>query len=324
VARTPSFPAAEGVRVTWAALPDRVRRAVETRLGAPVDAAVSQPGGFSPGLASRVRTAVGEEWFLKAVSSSTNAESVVMHRREARVAAALPPSAPCARFRWMLDEDEWVVLAFEVVPGRTPALPWRAEELDRCLAALAELSAALTPSPIALEAADVFLGDSLMRWQDLARHPGDVARLAPPWRARLDDLVALEAQWPDAARGDSLLHLDFRADNLLLTPDRVYVVDWPWAAVGARWVDLVVFLPSVGMQGGPHPEEVWSDHPWRHDADDEAVDVFLAALAGMFTRQAMLPAPPGLPTLRAFQGALGRVARDWLARRRGWHDAVGS
>ena len=35
-----------------------------------------------------------------------------------------------------------------------------------------------------------------------------------------------------------------------------------------------------------------------------------------------MPDPPGLPTLRAFQGAQAVIARSWLARRRGWADAV--
>ena len=59
--------------------------------------------------------------------------------------------------------------------------------------------------------------------------------------------------------GDSLLHFDVRADNVLLTDTRVHFVDWPWAAVGVRWLDLVAMLPSVAMQGGPDPESVWRD-----------------------------------------------------------------
>jgi len=34
---------------------------------------------------------------------------------------------------------------------------------------------------------------------------------------------------------------------------------------------------------------------------------------GDFTSQALLPPPPGLPTVRAFQAAQGQVARSWLA-----------
>jgi hypothetical protein len=45
------------------------------------------------------------------------------------------------------------------------------------------------------------------------------------------------------------------------------------------------------------------------------VNCALASLAGYFTRHSLLPPPPGLPTLRAFQAAQGTVARRWLAQR---------
>jgi len=48
---------------------------------------------------------------------------------------------------------------------------------------------------------------------------------------------------------------------MLLTDDRVYLVDWPHAKIGARWLDLVWFLPSVAMQGEPPPERLFSTHP---------------------------------------------------------------
>jgi aminoglycoside phosphotransferase (APT) family kinase protein len=47
-----------------------------------------------------------------------------------------------------------------------------------------------------------------------------------------------------------LLHADIRADNILLTRQRAMVVDWPWAR-GAAFTDLVLFAPSVALQGGP-------------------------------------------------------------------------
>ena len=110
-----------------------------------------------------------------------------------------------------------------------------------------------------------------------------------------------------------------RADNVLLTPDRAYLVDWPWAARGAAWVDLAAFLPSVAMQNGPDPEETWRAHPVSRGVDDDAFDAVLAALAGFFTHAAMQPPAPGLPTLRELQAAQGVTARRWLAQRRGWH-----
>src|SRR5690348_189205 len=69
---------ATGVRIGWADLPRHVREAVEDILGAPVMAAHSQAGGFSPGTADRVETAIGGRAFVKAVGIELNAKSVAM------------------------------------------------------------------------------------------------------------------------------------------------------------------------------------------------------------------------------------------------------
>jgi hypothetical protein len=93
------------------------------------------------------------------------------------------------------------------------------------------------------------------------------------------------------------------------------LVDWPAAALGAPWIDLVGMLPSLHLDGGPAPAAVFDRHPLTRSADPGAVDALVASLAGYFTRQSLLPAPAGLPTVRAFQAAQGAIARRWLADR---------
>ena len=116
----------------------------------PVVSVASQSAGFSPGVAARLRTADGRRVFVKAAGPEPNPLTPTAHRREARVAAVLPEEAPVPRLLWSHDEGEggWVVLVFEDVEGRNPAVPWREEELDETLEALAALSELLTPSPL--------------------------------------------------------------------------------------------------------------------------------------------------------------------------------
>ncbi len=137
--------------------------------------ASSRRGGFSPGLASQLRLADGTDVFLKLVQASVNSSSIDIHRREARIAAALPPVPECPRLLWSIDAGDWVALAFEFIDATTPRLPWRAADLDRVLAALVDLSDALTPSPLAVETAGELFGPVLMQWRDLAEHPDEVA-----------------------------------------------------------------------------------------------------------------------------------------------------
>ena len=311
-------PPARGVRPDWSELPGRVRSAIEAWLGGVIVSATTQPGGFSPGVAARVQTAEGRRVFVKATGPEPNPDSPGIYRQEAAVVAALPVSASVPRLLWSFDEGDggWVALVFEDVDGRPPAQPWQPEELDRVLDALVTLSADLTPSPIRIQSARSMFANSICGWQLLrAEQPAQL----DPWSIRhLDALADLENTAPVAVAGDTLLHLDVRADNLLLTPDRVYLVDWPHACVGAAWVDLVCFAPSVAMQGGPDPETLMARHPGARAADADAVTAAVASLAGFFTHRALQPPPPGLPTVRAFQAAQGVVAREWLVDRTGW------
>ena len=87
-----------------------------------------------------------------------------------------------------------------------------------------------------------------------------------------------------AAAGETLLHLDLRADNLLLSKkERVLVERYPQA---------------------------------RRD-DPDALTAVVAPVAGFFTREGLRPVPARLPNLWAFQAAQGEAARFWQARRTG-------
>jgi aminoglycoside phosphotransferase len=308
-----AFPPAQGARIPWEAVPEGVREAVETQLGSAVGEAVTQPGGFSPGVAARLRLEDGRTVFVKAVGPEPNADSPGFHRREAQVAASLPPETPAPELLFAHDDGDWVALVFEDVDGREPEMPWRRDELQRVLDAMTDLAAALTPAPIDAPPLKERYGELFRGWRTLAEE-GSAGLDA--WSAeRLETLAELEGAWEQAAEGDTLLHADIRADNVLLTKDRVVFVDWPHVSLGAAWVDLLAFLPSVGMQAGPKPWELFDDHPVAREADPDRVNAVLAALAGFFVHRSTLPPPPGLPTLREFQRAQGAESLAWLRRR---------
>jgi aminoglycoside phosphotransferase (APT) family kinase protein len=314
-------PSAAGVRVPYDSVPADLRAAIDARCGARVIAAADQPGGFSPGVAARLRLADGRRCFVKAVHPAANPHAPDLHRREATVVAAMPADVPVPRLHWTIDQgpDAWVVLAFDDIDGRQPTVPWRPEELQRVLVALEALAERLTPSPVDLSwlgQAGELVNDDDHGWAALTGR--DVDRLDAWTKRHLDRLIALETQVASAAHGSTLVHQDLRSDNILLTATDVLVVDWPHARIGQPWIDLLWFAPSVAMQGGPEPEALLRRFRPAAIADPAAIDAVLSAIAGFFTVGSLLPDPPGLPTLRAFQAAQGAVARRWLGTRTGW------
>ena len=307
----------QGVRLPWEKVALHIRQEVASVLGSKVVAASNQPGGFSPGVAARCRLADGRRYFIKAVSADQNADSANAHRREAEVAAALPAGLPVPGLVAVLDDGHWVVLIFHEIDGHPPRQPWTLAELGATFVALDGLAAATTPCPVT----------GLRPFAELhARHYDGYRRLAggdplvervDPWsRRHLARLAGMEAGLAEASEGQTLLHSDLRADNLLVRGDgSVAIVDWPGACTGAAWVDKALMLPSVGLDGGPSPVEVEEALEPFAGVDRERVDRVLVALAGYFTARGAEPDPPGMPTLRAFQRAQADVTRAWLRRR---------
>ncbi|MEP7024243.1 MAG: phosphotransferase [Actinomycetota bacterium] len=89
-------------------------------------------------------------------------------------------------------------------------------------------------------------------WRELEASGGSPG--LDPWSsAHLGELAGLEATWADHAAGDTLLHGDLRADNMLRGPGGVTVVDWPHACRGAAFVGPGAVRPERGYAGWPGP-----------------------------------------------------------------------
>jgi Ser/Thr protein kinase RdoA (MazF antagonist) len=115
---------------------------------------------------------------------------------------------------------------------------------------LADLAATLTPSPLPdVWPATEMLADDFAGWHRIAADPPDDLH---PWAARhLTELCAAADRGLAALDGDTLVHTDVRADNLLLGADgRVTVVDWPHACRGPAWLDRLLLLVNVRLYGG--------------------------------------------------------------------------
>lgn len=311
---TTAPPAVGGLRLRWPEIPDVVRAGIERELGSPVVSAVSQPGGFSPGSADRVVLADGRRAFVKAVGTPVNPDSPGIHRRELAVTTALPAAGFAPRLLGGYDDGTWVALAFEDVDGRSPSMPWTREELARCLVTLGDMARRLTPSPL----------PALPRLVDTVRHDftrWDVLRDAlpadlDPWAVeRAASLAELGRASLEAIDGDTLVHGDVRADNLLLEGDRVVVVDWPWASRGAPWVDSLTLVLNAAVFGDHDPEKLVAGTPILAAVDRDALTAVVAGLAGYFSWQGRQAARPEMPTIRGFQLAQADTCLRWLRTR---------
>ncbi|WP_426503596.1 hypothetical protein ACPPVO_39045 [Dactylosporangium sp. McL0621] len=277
--------------ISWSAVPGPVRAGVEARLGSRVAGAVDVSGGHSEGAAARLRLAGGRDVFVKAAADPAVRD---FHRREAVVAARLPVSVPSPPLLFAFDDGPWAVLVFEFVAAVLPSPADRPRVLDTVTA----MASALTPAPVRPATAPRLGGFAGLAAADLAR--------VSPWAAEhLDDLVALESA---AARdGDTLLHGDLYLFNALVSPSRVYIVDWAHAWVGPRYCDALML-----MAGAPDAAALCAANPLTRDLPPRTVDAFLAAHAGFLLALALRATNPAVGVTAT---ALGRASAEWLSRR---------
>lgn len=295
------------VRVQWNEIPDGIVRRIEAGSGSRVVSAVSQRGGFSDGSADRVTFADGSRVFVKTLSAQRNPGGYELHRREAGVMRMLPARTPAPR---LLDDfalDGWAVVVIEDVPGRHP----EPSDTGRVLDMYAELRTVTSPRGLPTLAED--LSGDAGAWTTLEVD----GALPDGWtRDHLERLDRAARAVADAVAGDELVHLDGRADNILLADDgRTLLVDWPWAVSGVGWMDPLAYLIDQRRMNPLFDVDSSLRHPVFTGARAEAVDAVLSVLAGSWLDRARTPAPATMPTIRAFQRSEADAALSILRER---------
>lgn len=295
-------------RPSWETVPPLVREFVEQRFG-PVLRTTSLPSGNTPGVVSALEVA-DRTVVLKTIAREEPLARA--YEAEGAVGALLPSTAPAPA---VLAHDvvaEWVVVLFEYVAGRHPDLSPASPDLVPVHRLLCQLGTTLSPCPGSLAAAGEDLRAEFSSWRRLTS-----ADLRGSWAADYHGtLITLEQCVLDAMDGDTLLHTDLGATNMVVSTSGVTVLDWSWAVRGAAWVDVAFLLPQLIMAGhAPAAAEaaMRGVPAWEH-ASTDAIDGFAAAVTGLWTATA----GSGPPSLQEYRVRALRAGRSWVAHRMGW------
>jgi len=248
----------------------------------------------------RVRLADGRRAFVKIALDDAAVEWL---RDEYRVYAAV--EAPfVAEFLGWHDGATTLLAIADLSEAHWPP-PWRDGDVDAVMAALDELHETTPPEGTPAIADE---REWLNGWELVADDAEPLLATGLCSREWLDAFLPrlLEAGRTCPLDGNAFLHFDVRSDNLCVRDEGVVLVDWNFAHVGNPVLDVVAWLPSLRLEGGPDPWELVAD-----------TDGLAAVIAGFFAGRAGLPPPPTAPQVREFQLAQAQVALPWAARELG-------
>jgi hypothetical protein len=203
-----------------------------------------------------------------------------------------------AMLGWDDDGGDEPILVLEDLSHAVWPPPWTPERVSRVVDTIVEIGEQPVPDGLAPMDAEWVAGG----WREVAADPEPFLSLGicdATWLDRaLPTLLAAADSAP--VKGDRLLHLDVRSDNLCFDGDRTLFVDWNHACLGNPEVDIAFLMPSMVSEGGPPPARVSPE--------------MSAVVAGFFAKYAGLPPVPGAPGVREVQRAQLEVALPWAIR----------
>ncbi|MGW3954111.1 hypothetical protein ACWEKM_25035 [Streptomyces sp. NPDC004752] len=201
--------------------------------------------GFSSNLTAVVDCAKGP-FFVKAMRNRPGGRRKSLIR-ERRINAYLGHISP--PLLWDVEAEDWLVLGFEAVEGRSADFAPDSPDLPLVVDALGQIGRLPLPE------------------------------IARDWDENRWDRFTVDSSEVEMFRGDSLLYTDINPSNMFVEGRRVWAVDWSWPTRGAGFIDpalLVVQLIAAGHT--PASAEKWAAQlPAWHKADPRAIDAFAAA-----------------------------------------------
>ncbi len=242
---------------------------------------------------------------------------------EAVSMAALPDDIPNLPREWFVDEvlpgaGRWVVLGYRNEPIRPPHDPWDDEDL----AAAVELAIQIGSSEAPADLPDVLDLIDSQAWATIsAMRPPGLSAFTPWLSDKIDHLAEIAGFAGEAMGGKNLVHGALRRESILITDHgwdatSAHAVDWFMPSRGAPFIDFVLLLPYLRVDGAPPPEVVMDRHPLP-DVDPDALTCAITVTTGSLVLDSMRPPQPGLPHGRAVQREVARAALEWLRTRLG-------
>ena len=136
--------------------------------------------------------------------------------------------------------------------------------------------------------------------------PGPFKRAEDRWKPYLDN-----PETASAFAGPVLTHSDWTPDNVLISPDRAWLIDWAWPTLAAAWTDPACWILRLMASGGhtaPQAEQQATRLPAFQAANPAHIDLFAAANVRLWDEITQ-------SSTSTWTKDMAQAARTWLAYR---------
>ncbi|MFP3883536.1 MAG: phosphotransferase family protein [Actinomycetota bacterium] len=225
-----------------------LRSRVASLLDSEVVDAQPTSGGYSGSRRWVVSLDNGSSAFVKAAGRQDHTR--VQLREEARFYQSFQRSCTPELYAFE-DDPESPLLILEDLSHATWPPPWTTEHVDNVLDTLRQVAAEEPPEYLpSLEQ----YRETLSGWERVEEDPSPFLGMGLATEAWLESALPIlkQASTEAVLAGPSLVHFDVRSDNLAFLTDRTVLVDWSIPAIGNPLADIVGWLPSLHVEGGPH------------------------------------------------------------------------
>ncbi|GGJ60641.1 aminoglycoside phosphotransferase [Streptomyces brasiliensis] len=260
-----------------AELPADVLKMLEDVVGPVLDVEMVS-AGYNSEIAARLYLGNGGSVFVKGLQQDH--PRVWTQQREADINPFTRGLAPT--LCWQLRRGGWDLLAFEDLGGRHADYSPGSPDLELVLQAMWSLAAATPPPNVELKTMP----------QRMSSYVTDSA-----------DLRFFE--------GRTLLHTDWKPDNVLIVNGQARLVDWAWASSGAAWIDpalWVIWLIASGHSAA-EAESVAALHPSWDLTPAHHIDAFARAQQRLWESIARADQPD------EWTNQVHAATRTWVERR---------
>ena len=195
------------------------------------------------------------------VKAATDAETTQWLKTEYKILSSLNIDFIPKIIKWIETPSNYPILIMEDLseaywPANKNGVKWRKKHIPILIEKIKEISN-INSIPVLPH----LKNKNYSVWESIAVNPENFLKLKCCSKNWLQENIEylIRAEKSSDITGENFIHGDIRSDNICFLGSEPKFVDWSNSCIGNKNFDLINFLPTLYLEGGPNPYENLSD-----------------------------------------------------------------